>query len=554
MSVDKRMLARSSPAGLAWWHAGGRYSDDPDQWNWLAARHLLLLSEKLVDVAAGRCPRLIVTMPPRHGKSELISKYTPAWFLGNFPDRKVMLASYADTFAAQWGRKARDVLKAEHDLFGLQINPETSGGQYWELIDHDGVMVTAGVGGGLTGKGAHLLIIDDPIKNAEEAHSDKTRENHWDWWKSTARTRLQKGAGVILVMTRWHEDDLAGRMLADDPTRDKYGVKLPDGQRRDDVEGDEWELLNLPAFAEPEEGDGSISDAEGVLRDLIGRAKGDVLWPEMFDSDWMGQTKRAQGAYWFSAMYQQRPSPAEGLLFKRENFRYYERHTSATPDTGELVSLQHDTGPALFDVVYGTKFQTVDVAASEDEQADYTVISTWLVTPERHLLWWDCDWQQFDSTKTPGFVRRAYYKHSPGFIGVERLGHGLNIIQTLIGEGLPIIRLEADRDKVSRALPVCARYEAHTVFHPVSALFPSGALVQDAEKQLLDFPNSKNDDIVDTVSYAGIKLPQLGAGGAPRTESQANKRGGNDRETAMDRTGHRARRGTITGGLLSGDF
>lgn len=528
MSADKRVLARSSPAGLAWWHAGGKYSNDPAEWGWLAAPHLMLLSQKLVDVATGRCPRLIVTMPPRHGKSELISKYTPAWFLGNFPDKKVMLASYADTFAAQWGRKARDVLKEEADLFGRKINPETSGGQYWELVGHDGVMVTAGVGGGLTGKGAHLLIIDDPVKNSEEAHSQKTRDAHWDWWQSTARTRTQKGAGVVLVMTRWHEDDLAGRMIANDPHRDKDGSALPPGVTRDDVEGDEWEVLNLPALAGPD--------------DALGRAPGQALWPEMFDESWMAQTRRASGAYWFSAMYQQSPSPADGMLFKRENFRYYERHSGE-----KLVSLQHDAGPALFDVSYGTRFQTIDVAASESEQADFTVISTWVVTPERHLLWWDCDWQQFDSTQTPGFVRRSYMKHNPSFVAIERLGHGLNVIQTLIGEGLPIIRLEADRDKVSRALPVCARYEAHTVFHPVSPLFPSGCSVQEAEKQLLSFPNAKNDDIVDTVSYAGIKLPMLGVGGPARTESSRAKRGERD----IRATG---RRGTITGGLLSDDF
>jgi hypothetical protein len=306
--VDKLTLARSSPAGFAWYASDGQ---------WILAPHLKLLSQKIVGVATGQIPRLIVTMPPRHGKSELISKYTPAWFLGAFPDKKVMLASYADTFAAQWGRKSRDLLEEfGPKVFGVSINQESKSGAHWEVGRRkdgkkaEGVMVTAGVGGGLTGKGAHLLIIDDPVKNSEEAQSETTRQAHHDWWKSTARTRLQKGAGVILVMTRWHEDDLAGRLIADELEG-----------------GDQWEVLNLPAICE-------------VENDLIGRSAGEPLWPEMFDLESLEQTKRAMGNYWFSSMYQQRPAPADGMLFKRQNFRYYEKLE------GNLVSHPHRCWPA----------------------------------------------------------------------------------------------------------------------------------------------------------------------------------------------------------------
>lgn len=558
MDFDKRTLARAHPAGLAWWDGGARYSDDPQQWAWTPAQHLSLLSQKLVDVATGRCPRLIVTMPPRHGKSELISKYTPAWFLGRFPEKKVMLASYADTFAAQWGRKARDVLKDNADLFDVKINPETSGGQYWELIGHRGVMVTAGVGGGLTGKGADLLVIDDPIKNSDEAQSQTIRDKHWDWWLSSVRTRLQKDAGVVCVMTRWHEDDLVGRFLANDPSRNKDGTliqpTIPGDPtsiiRRTDVDGDEWVLLNLPAFAEPGTGDlDPTPDPTNPTHqtDAVGRVAGQILWPSMFNAEWMAQTRRAMGEYWFSAMYMQRPSPADGLLFRKKNFRYYESH-----HTGEthLITLHTDAGPSVVDIAYCTKFQTVDVAASEDEQADYTVVSTWVVTPDGILIWWDCEWVQFDTTAVKGFVRRKYYEHRPNQCLIERLGHGLNVIQELLREGLPIGRLEPDKDKVSRALPVCARYEALQVYHPMHATW-----IQEAEKQLLGFPNTKNDDIVDTVSYAGIELPfMIGSGQGFRTSTTAGRR---DREIVTERatpTSRVGRRGTITSGLLNGDL
>lgn len=515
--LDKKELARSSPAGLAWYCSGGR---EGGELAWIPANHLLILSQKLVDVAMGRIPRLIVTMPPRHGKSELISKYTPAWFLGTFPNKKVMLASYADTFAAQWGRRSRDILKEfGPELWGVEVDPETSGGQLWEVKDNDGIMVTAGVGGGLTGKGAHLLIIDDPVKNSQEAQSEVTRDAHHDWWKSTARTRLQKGAGVVLVMTRWHEDDLAGRLLMD--------------MKNDD--GDEWEILNFPGICELPEG-----ESADTYRDDLGRKAGDPLWPEMFDLQALTQTKKAMGTYWFTAMYQQRPAPAEGMLFKAKNFRYYSKS-----DAG-ILTLHKDNEDFLFDPAYGIKFSTMDVAASESEDADFTVFSTWLVTPQKDLVLFDRERVKFEGPDLAPFVRRKFYEQRPSLIGIERLGYGLAIIQELLREGLPIIRLEPDKDKVSRALPACARYEEHRIFHPLGV-----AWVKDEwEPELLSFPNAAHDDQVDTVAYAALQLPTLGHGGM-RGGSPAPDNG---TETFRGVTVRGAGKGLIARGLINRDL
>jgi hypothetical protein len=330
---------------------------------------------------------------------------------------------------------------------------------------HDGmagVMITAGIGGAITGKGADLMIIDDPVKNAEEAHSETIRDAHWEWWLSTARTRLMPGAGVIVVMTRWHEDDLVGRLLQHDPRRDKYGALLPEDAADRDVDGDHWEVLDLPAFAEAPDPpvhvveswkDLSDDDAQAVAdewkrewRDPIGRGDGDVLWPTQFDAEWMRATERALGLYWFTALYQQRPSPASGMQFKRKHFLYYEK-AGKTADGSDLITLfGRDGEPRLLDVAYCTKVQMADIAASEKQTADYTVVTTFLITPERMVLVWDVQRVQFDSTRTPAHVRSAYWMHRPSYIGVERLGHGLNVIQTLVGEGLPIVPLEADTD------------------------------------------------------------------------------------------------------------
>lgn len=464
MKLNKGLIARSSPAGLAWFYSDGA---------WIVAPHLSLLSEKIVQVATGKIPRLIVTMPPRHGKSELISRFTPAWFLGNFPERKVILASYADTFAAQWGRAARDVMEdVGQELWGVTVNQEAKGGAYWELnppqgrrILRAGMMVTAGVGGGITGKGADLMIIDDPVKNAEDAQSKVIRDKQWDWWVSTARTRLQPGAGVILVMTRWHEDDLAGRFLAS--------------------EDEEWEILNFPA----------ICEVEGP--DELGRKEGDALWPEMYPVPVHEQTRRAMGEYWFGAMYQQRPAPAEGNLFKRHNLRYYDR-------SGGILTLHKDEGSQVYDPGYGTTFQTIDVAGSSKQDSDFTVVSTWSVTPEKDLIWLDMEDVRFESLDVGGFAKRKFYEQRPVLIGVERIGFGLTVIQELLREGLPVVRLEPSTDKVSRSLSAVARTEEHRVFLPKNAEWTERAIAQ-----MAGFPNTTNDDIVDTLSYAALMLPNV---------------------------------------------
>lgn len=462
-----------------------------------------MLSERIVDVAAGRIPRLIVTMPPRHGKSELISRFTPAWYLGTFPDRKVILAAYSDTFAASWGRAARDVLEdVGQQVFGVKVNQEAKGGAQWELMPprekrilRVGMMTTAGVGGGITGKGANLMVIDDPVKNSEDAQSQVIRDKQWDWWLSTARTRLQPGAGVILVMTRWHEDDLAGRFLA---SQDEH-----------------WEIMNFPAICELPEGE----DAD-TWTDELDRKPGDALWPEMYPADHpitipceeaecnkpecLVRTKNVQGNYWFGAMYQQRPAPAEGNLFKKDNWRYY-----SIDHAQNILTLHKDSGDHIFDPGYGVTFQTIDCAGSSKEASDFTVVSTWCITVEKDLIWLDMQAARFDSLDVAGFVRRQFNMHRPALMGVERVGFGLTVIQELVREGLPVIRLEPNTDKVSRALPAVARTEEHRIFIPKSAEWKDRALAQ-----LHGFPNAANDDIVDTVSYAALMLPNL----APRRE------------------------------------
>lgn len=201
-------LAVLSPAGFAWYASQGK---------WVCPPHLQHLNNKLLDVAAGRCKRLIVTMPPRHGKSEFISKYFPAWYLGINPDARVILTSYESSFAASWGRKARDLMVDNQKLFGIQIAQDSASVQDWNIEKRMGGMNTAGVGGPCTGKGASVFIIDDPIKNNEEAMSEVIRDKAWDWYKSTAYTRLEPDGVMVVIMC----------MVGDTPVLMADGVEKP---------------------------------------------------------------------------------------------------------------------------------------------------------------------------------------------------------------------------------------------------------------------------------------------------------------------------------------
>lgn len=253
---------------------------------WYAPKHLELLSQKVCDVVAGRLPRLIVTCPPRHGKSELVSHWVPVWFLENWPWKRVILGSYEADFASAWGRKARDTIAKYNELgthqLNVRLNPNTSAVSHW-MTSERGSMSTAGVGGPITGKGADLLIIDDPIKNWAEASSFTIRENLWNWYRSTARTRVEPGGGIIVAMTRWHPDDLVGRLI-----------------RSEEQEGGEhWEVFDFPALA--------------IKHDVLGREPGHPLWPQRYGEEELLSIRASVGPKIWNSMYQQNPGSEDDI-------------------------------------------------------------------------------------------------------------------------------------------------------------------------------------------------------------------------------------------------
>jgi len=303
-----------------------------------APAHMELIAEKLEQVekylrTGGKegIGRLMILMPPRHGKSEMASRKFPAWLLGRLPDTRIIMASYGADLASKNSRAVRDLIEGKRyqALFGglsskgepVELSSDSRSVAAWDLAQpHRGGVVAAGVGGGITGLGADLLILDDLFKNREEAESEGRRELVHDWYKSSAYTRLEKEySAIILFFTHWHPDDLVGRMMK---------------QMVEDPMTDQWEIVDLPALSRAECYASSLEEQRQKMRDgmflpiedPIGRKHdGAALWPSRFGKEWLEAKEANIGKYDFAALYQQMPYLREGGMFKREWFTIVDR-------------------------------------------------------------------------------------------------------------------------------------------------------------------------------------------------------------------------------------
>lgn len=431
-------------------------------------RHLDLLDETLMRVSNGELKRVIVTMPPRHGKSERVSKKFPAWHIGRNPGDEIILASYSVDLSRGFSRIARDTLTANLSVFDVKVDPNNQSAESWGTEGHRGGCTAAGVGGPITGKGARIAIIDDPVKNAEEANSEVMREKVWEWYQSTLYTRLTPDGRIIVVMTRWHEDDLVGRLLKKERDEIKEGTHV----------GERWTVINFPALAED--------------NDYLGRQPGEPLWPEFgFDAKRLEQIKSDVGSYVFNALYQQRPSAAGGTIFKREYFQYFRE---------EIIYNQPYiiVGNKRYDKHKLWSFQTVDTANSEKTINDPFVVSTWYVTPERDLLLYDVYRTYITGPDQKPLMKEQRLRYRTRFQAIEDKTFGTNLIQEMKREGMTVRAVKVDKDKVTRSLVIAARYESGKVWHREGAHW-----LTDYEDELLSFPRGKHDDQVDTASMAG---------------------------------------------------
>lgn len=432
-----------SPAWLA-------YNLEP---NFDLPKHIQFLNAELAKMIAAGNGKMIVNMPPRHGKSELISKYLPFWFLVNHPDKTVILTTYESQFATSWGRKVRDLVDNYGERFGISTDKSSFAANIFRLKDSHGGMICVGAGGALTGRGADLLIIDDPIKNDAEANSKHQRDLLWDWFRSTVFTRIEPAGCIILVMTRWHEDDLTGRLLMNNP--------------------DEWKLISLPAIAQE--------------KDAIGREIGDALWEERFSKEQLLKIKESIGAYWFSSLYMQNPTPMGDGIFKRTKFNYF------TDDANFFI--KNNTLERVIKTNC-TKYATLDLAISTNERSDFTAVIIFAVSPERDIFIVDVIAERIAPNKHIDLIKNIYQSHNLTLIGIESVQYQTALIQNAREMGLPVKELRPDKDKFSRAIPMSALVESGKVFFKSNA-----AWLSDFEHELTAFPNSTHDDMTDAFAY-----------------------------------------------------
>lgn len=396
----------------------------------------------------------MINMPPRHGKSELASRRFPAWFLGLNPEKSVIAASYNSDLATDFGRQVRNIVGSPEygHLFEATLAEDSRAANRWSTAQGGGY-VAAGVGTAITGRGADILLIDDPLKDREEADSELQRQKIWDWYTSTAYTRLAPGGRIIVIQTRWHEDDLSGRLLVDEARG-----------------GDKWERLELPA----------INDA------------GEALWPEFYPLNVLERYRNVLPSRDWSALYQQRPTPDEGDYFKREWFRFYET----------LPSHLRIYGASDYAVTAKGGDYTVHIVAGIDPDDNLYVVDVWRSQAESHV--WVEEyinlihrWKPLKWAQESGQILKSL---GP-FIDKRMRERRIYCAQE---------QMSSVADKPTRSRSFQARAAMGKVYLPHSAPW-----VADFVSELLTFPAGKHDDQVDAIGLIGRMLDQMVSGRAP---------------------------------------
>lgn len=427
------------------------------------------LDRFLEGVLRKESPRLMLFMPPRHGKSELVSRKFPAYALGRNPDLSIIASSYSADLASRMNRDVQRVIDSEPYrqafpdtcLFGKNIRSVADGSylrnsDIFEVVGRQGVYRATGVGGGITGMGADILDIDDPIKDAKEADSATVRQSIWDWYTSTALTRLSPGGGVLLTLTRWHEDDLAGRLLQ----AAKEG-------------GDEWEVVVYPAIAEQNEAH---------------RQVGEALHPDRYPLPMLQKIKGAVGSRVWEALYQQRPSAAEGGLIKRDWFKVYKQDPKTLGPFDEVV-------------------QSWDFTFKDSKASDYVVGQVWgRKGADKYLL--DQVRARMDFPASLQALRTLSAKWPEARLKlIEDKANGPAIIATAQREIEGLVPVEPQGSKEARVSAASPSIESGNVHipHPEQAPW-----VHDFIEECAAFPNGAHDDQVDAMAQA---LLRLGRGG-----------------------------------------
>ena len=423
--------------------------------NFIEGRHHRIIAEKLERVARGELKRLIINMPPRHSKSEFASFLMPAWFLGRNPKLKIIQATHNTELAVRFGRKVRDLIDdpAYKEIFpDTNLKEDNKGAGKWGTTA-GAEYFAAGVGAAITGRGADLLIIDDP-HSEQDALSESAFDNAYEWYTSGPRQRLQPGGTIILVMTRWGKKDLTGRLLA---------------QQGSDVMSDQWEVVEFPAILPSDQ----------------------PLWPEFWDKDALLSIKASLPVGKWNAQWQQQPTASESAIIKRNWWMDWEKE--------EIPPVKYI-------------LQSYDTAFSKKETADYSAITTWGVfTPEEggpdNIILMDAQrgrWN-FPELKEKAFEEHEYWE--PDMVLVEAKATGTPLIDELRLRGIPALGFSPGkgRDKVTRMHMVAPLFEAGVVWAPSDKKFADEVI-----EEVVSFPNGDHDDFCDSMTLALMRFRQGG--------------------------------------------
>lgn len=416
---------------------------------WVHREICARLMRFFAQVKRRESPRLMLLMPPRHGKSQIVSRFFPAWAFGVDPDISIIAASYGDALARRMNTDVQNLMDSDNyskifpDSAFCTNSRVSRTSSLFSIPNGNGSYRSAGVGNSITGMGCDILDIDDPVKDRRDANSSIIRQRVWDWYASTAYTRLMPGGGVLLTQTRWHEDDLAGRLV--------------DAMETDT--GDRWEIINFPAIAEKEE---------------YHRHVGEALDAQRYPLSALERIKRTIGEFEWSALYQQHPMPQTGGIFKAEWIRHY------------------DAAPHIFDLV----IQSWDLALTDT--CDDVAGSVWgMVGGKFYLLDMVARRMDFVTTlKEITEMKRRWPQATT--IVIENKANGMAAANVLSDKIPGIVMFNPEGSKVVRANACSAFFESGSVLLP-----PKGTpWLRNYEAQLLSFPSAAHDDMVDSTTQA----------------------------------------------------
>jgi len=421
----------------------------------LVGEHHKRIAVAFDRVISGECKRLIIAMPPRHGKSQMGSYLFPAYLMGRKPDSKLIVGSHTAELAQRFGRMIRNLVDDEKyaEIFpDMKLSVDSKAAGRWNT-SHGGEAFFIGKGGAMTGRGGDVIILDD-ILDEQDAISDTAMSNTWDWYESGPRQRLQPNGRIILINTRWKLDDVAGRLL----------------RMQSNIKADQWEVLEFPAIL----------------------PSGNPLWPEYWKLDELEKVKFSIGLKKWNAQWQQQPTNDEGAVLRREWWRKWKQ--DAPPECEYVL-------------------QTLDTAYSKKETADFSVIATWGVfypgaDSGPNLILLSVNKGRWDFPELKRIAKKEYQYWQPDNVLIEAKASGTSLQQELRKMGIPVTMYSPGgrrqgQDKVSRANAVAPILESGMVWYPEDEEF-----AQDLVEECASFPNGTHDDQVDVMVMALMRFRQ----------------------------------------------